>query len=449
MKLPWTIPSGKGRAWFLFSGVVTTALVGSVAGLIAFQFYRTTPSYRARVTKKGLAQALGGQNIFYQFPTEMDLPIGEPGTSGKLHAIVQYSFDPGLQEAMESVFKTYTPDYGAFVAMDPATGRVLAMVSYTRHPEVRDNLALRATFPSASVFKVVTAAAAIQENKFSPESVIQFSGANHTLYRSNVLKLGARRWVRHSTLREAFAHSINTVFGRIGAFNVGSERLGHYAANFGFNRQIDSDLPISPGSAPMPKADDAWGLSQTASGFTRDNTMSPMQGALIASAIANDGIMMEPYVVQSAYSLDGAEIYQAQPTVSSVAVDPRTAGEIRDLMLETVRKGTSRKSFNGFFKHDMKDVEVGGKTGSLTGTDPKGKYDWFVGYASESDPNGSRRKIAFAALTIHEKLWRVKSSYLARRAIENYFQNRSSQPEKPKVVARRSRRHRHRAVAAE
>jgi cell division protein FtsI/penicillin-binding protein 2 len=196
----------------------------------------------------------------------------------------------------------------------------------------------------------------------------------------------------------------------------------------------------------MPEASDAWGLSQTASGFTRDNTMSPMQGALIASAIANDGIMMDPYVVQSAYSLDGNEIYQANPTVSSVAVDPSTAGEIRALMGETVRKGTSRKSFNGFFKHDMKDVEVGGKTGSLTGNDPKGKYDWFVGYAAETDPAGSRRKIAFAALTIHEKYWRVKSAYLARRAIENYFQNRSNQPEKPKVTSHR-RRHSRRHVA--
>jgi hypothetical protein len=120
----------------LISGVVATAIVGGAGGMAAFQYYKGTPAYRARVTKKGLAEALkGGQNIFYRFPTEMDLPIGEPGTSGKLHAVVQYSFDPQLQEAMETIFKNYTPDYGAFVAMDPATGRVLAMVSYTREGE--------------------------------------------------------------------------------------------------------------------------------------------------------------------------------------------------------------------------------------------------------------------------------------------------------------------------
>jgi hypothetical protein len=61
-------------------------------------------------------------------------------------------------------------------------------------------------------------------------------------------------------------------------------------------------------------------------------------------------------------------------------------------------------------------VEVGGKTGSLTGLEPRGKYDWFVGYAQHGG-----QKIAISALTIHGKLWRVKSSYLARRAIEQYF----------------------------
>jgi beta-lactamase class D len=65
---------------------------------------------------------------------------------------------------------------------------------------------------------------------------------------------------------------------------------------------------------------------------------------------------------------------------------------------------------------------VGGKTGSLTGLDPEGKYDWFVGFASHGD-----QRIAVAALTIHRKLWRVKSSYLARKAIENYFKDRMNE----------------------
>ncbi len=103
-------------------------------------------------------------------------------------------------------------------------------------------------------------------------------------------------------------------------------------------------------------------------------------------------------------------------------MDPGTAGVIRSLMRETVHRGTSRGTFRGFFKRDYALLDVGGKTGSLSGTDPKGKYDWFVGYA-----DGGTKRIAFASLTIHEKLWRVKSSYLARKAIESYFKGLSPQ----------------------
>jgi peptidoglycan glycosyltransferase len=366
------------------------------------------------VTKENLAQALGDTNSFFKFPSEMDVPMGDKDSKEKLHAVVQYTFDPKLQESMEALMKSYSPDYGALVAMDAVTGRVLAMVSYSSDPKMKDNLALRATFPSASVFKVVTAAAAIQERKYSPETVIQFSGANHTLYRSNILKTTYNRWSRHTSLKDAFAKSINTVFGRIGAYTVGSEKLKAYANRFGFNRKIAGDMNVHQGNAPIN--DDAWGLAQTASGYTRENTMSPMQGALMAAAIANDGIMMEPYVVQSVYTPEGVPVYSAEPRVSNIAVDASTAAEIRSLMNETVSRGTSRKSFHGFFKGENKTLDVGGKTGSLTGMDPPGKYDWFVGFA-----DGGPHRIAVAALTVNQARWKVKSSYLARRAFETYF----------------------------
>jgi peptidoglycan glycosyltransferase len=400
-------------AFFVFAGLAATGIYARVKhGSIAAAIPGIS---RQPLTKDVLAQALGDSNAFFKLPSEMDIPVSDDGTE-KLRAVVQYAFDPKLQQEMESLFRSYSPDYGAFVAMDATTGRVLAMVSYSRDPRMQDNLALRATFPAASIFKVVTAAAAIEERKLSPNSMIQFNGANHTLYRSNVLKTTVTRWSRHVSLKTAFAQSVNTVFGRIGAFTVGPERLRHYADRFGFNRRIASDLPIQQGSAPISA--DSWDLAQTASGFTRENTMSPLQGALIAAAVANDGIMMEPYVVQSVHDQEGTPIYAAEPHVAGVAVDPGTAAGIRALMAETITRGTSRKSFRGFFKGPFRDLDVGGKTGSLTGTDPQGKYDWFVGYAE-----GGNHRIAVSALTVHRKFWKVKSSYLARRAFEGYFRN--------------------------
>lgn len=371
---------------------------------------------RNELSKEVLAQALADPASLSHFPTELEFPLDPTVGNEPVRNIIEYAFDSRLQDSMETLFHAYKPDYGAFVALDARTGQVLSMVSYTHRKEKRGNLALRASFPSASVFKVVTAAAAIERKNISGDSVIPFNGANHTLYKSNVLKDKVTRWTRYTTLKAAFAKSINTVFGKIGAFYIGPSDLRTYAERFGFNRRIAADVPVEEGKASIPQ--DPWGRAESASGYTRENTMSPLQGALMAAAVVNDGVMMEPYLVESVSTKEGKEVYRAEPKMLTQAVDPRTAAEMRELMRETVMRGTSRGSFRGFFKKDLASVDVGGKTGSLTGTDPRGKYDWFVGYAD----NGAR-KIAYAALTINERYWTVKSSYLARKAIETLFKN--------------------------
>lgn len=369
---------------------------------------------QAELTKNLLAQALAESGRTNKLPSEMTLNlVGKPTP-----VVVQYSFDPELQARMENLMDTYRPDYGAFVAIDATTGRVLSMVSHSEvERDHHENYALKASFPSASVFKVVTAAAAIAQRKVSGDTLITFTGANHTLYRSNVFKPDRGRWVRQMSLKEAFAKSVNTVFGRIGVFTVGASELRAYADRFGFNRKISADFPIEEGRALI--TDDPWEIAEAASGYTRDNTMSPLQGALIAATVVNGGKMMEPYIVDSLHSPDGTQIYAASPRLANIAIDEATAREVRVLMNETVRRGTSKHAFRGFFKREFMDLDVGGKTGSLTGTQPPGRYDWFVGYADSGN-----HKIAFAAMTVHQKLWRVKSSYLTRLAIEEYFSKR-------------------------
>jgi peptidoglycan glycosyltransferase len=363
------------------------------------------------ITREKIAKVIEKSTLSGLFPTE--IVVGLEGQEPALSRI-EYTLDAKLQNVMERLFQSYSPDYGAFVAIDAATGQVLSIVSYVRGKQLTGNLALRATFPSASIFKVVTAAAAIEEHKISADTVLPYNGRNHTLYRTQILKSKITRWTRYITFKQAFARSINTVFGRMGAFTVGGDSLRKYAGKFGFNRQIAADFPINMGHALIPE--DAWGLAESASGFTLRNTMSPIQGALIAAAVANDGVMMEPYIVQSITKLDGTPLYLAENKPGVVTMDSSTASVIRALMKETIVRGTSRTSFQGFFKKNLAILDVGGKTGSLTGDDPRGKYDWFIGFAD----TGTRR-IAVAALTISEKQWRVKSSYLARRAIESYF----------------------------
>jgi beta-lactamase class D len=86
------------------------------------------------------------------------------------------------------------------------------------------------------------------------------------------------------------------------------------------------------------------------------------------------------------------------------------------MMQSTISIGSARKSFRGFHKNHLQNVTIGGKTGSLTGFKPKGKYDWFVGFGEQGD-----RKIAFAMLCINKEKWYVKSTRFAREVLEFYF----------------------------
>jgi cell division protein FtsI/penicillin-binding protein 2 len=370
---------------------------------------------KPEITKETIATALAAAGVGGELPKQLTLDL-----KGRQYPVtVEYALHPDLTEEMMKMFRRYNPDYGAFVAMDATTGRVLALISYSPDANLKHdtNLALRATFPSASVFKVVTAAAAISERKMNAGSIVSFNGRAHTLYKRNIFSETTNRWTTHMTLKDAFAHSVNAVFGKLGVFIVGPTELKSYAEKFGFNRKLHSDIPVQEGRAEI--TEDPWEIAEAASGFTKHNTMSPLQGALIAAAIANDGRLMEPYVVSSLKNTGGETVFVGGPRLSGIVIDPQAAAEMKILMRETVSSGTGRGSFRGFKRSRYGDIDVGGKTGSLTGTDPAGRYDWFVGYGA----SGGHR-LAVASLIISKEYWKVKSTVLARKAIELFFQDK-------------------------
>lgn len=365
------------------------------------------------LTKEDIAQSVGPEIASNRYPDHAKFEVGAIPVVGK----IEYGFDPAAQEYIEKVLSQYRPDYGVFVAMDARTGRVIALANRSQNPVVQDeNLALRATFPAASIFKVVTAGAVLDTDKVRPDTRIAYNGANHTLYKRNVVDTKENRWTRRITLREAFGSSVNTVFGKLGLFYAGPETLRTYAERFNFNHPIRADIPVQTGYSRFT-ADDPWSVVSAASGFTQDNTMSPVHGAMIAATVANDGVMMEPYVVESVIDQAGQALYSAVPRRSAIVVGPETARQLRILFEQTVLSGTSRKSFRpAVRKRRFENVEFGGKTGSLTGLNPKGKCDWFVGYALFGDS-----RIAVAALTVNEEKWRVKSSTLAQMFLTEYI----------------------------
>lgn len=333
-----------------------------------------------------------------------------PGKPTRVH----YNIDPGLQAAVMKELEKYRPDYGVVVAIDAETGAVLAMADIQRDGAPHLSLALRASYPAASVFKTVTAAAAIDLGKADASTVLPYNGKTTTLYKKNVFNHRNNKWTRHDTLEDSFSRSVNTVFARLGIYTVGGEALLQYSERFGFNTPVDTDMPVETSTIELDPGED-WSIAETASGYTRGTNISPVHGAMLAATIINDGVMPPARLIDAITDEYGIILFESDPGSAERIIRPETAAEMRKLMRETVRSGSASRPFRGFSR-DFKDIEVGGKTGSLTGFHPEGKYDWFVGYATDGT-----RKIAYAALCINKEFWYVKSSYLARRLVESYF----------------------------
>ena len=376
------------------------------AGTVAPQL---TERDHRRLVDQYLATSLKNNN----FVPSLDINL--LGTSEKLRVI--YTFDFELQRELESLMRQYASDYASVVAMDPSTGKILAMASYEGGQPSKENWALKASFPAASIFKIVTASAAIEKYNLSPELEMGYTGGNYKLYKRDLFNEN-QKWARWISFREAFARSINIFFGKLTLKFMHADDLITYANKFYFNKDLSGDLPAESGKASLD-SQEPYHVAEVASGYNSLNTLSPVHGALIASAIINDGVMQSPYVVDSLIRTNGTSFYKSAPLALDNPITMTTARKLRDLMSETIENGTSKKSFKELTKAKLySTVEAGGKTGSLNGTNPKGKTEWFVGYARLG-----MRMLAVSVVTVNKSYWKVKSSYLAQRMIKKYFKD--------------------------
>lgn len=346
------------------------------------------------------------------------------GEAEKLKLKINYSLQEDVQKEADTLLKRYKPDYAAIVMLNARTGKILAMSTFEKANVLGPNLALRATFPAASIFKVVTASAAIDKAGISPEHKIAFNGANYTLYKKNVLSDKVNRWTRFITLKDAFARSINTAFGRLSLESLDPKDISEYANRFMFNENIPTDFTLETSQAKVP-SEKGFELTEVASGFNRFNTLSPVHGAMIASTIINEGKMMIPYIVDSLENATGEKVYQAQPLERGQIISPQSADKLRQMMEQTVLSGTSRRTFRKIVRDKkFREIEMGGKTGHFTGMNPKGRTDWFVGYATDEQD-----KIAIAAITVNIRKWTVKSSALGEMMFRKYFKDKLMEKE--------------------
>jgi cell division protein FtsI/penicillin-binding protein 2 len=333
---------------------------------------------------------------------------------------VHYSIDTLLQTRSKKLLRKYQPRYGAAVALHPSSGRTFALAAYTHpdRPPIAADLYCRSIFPAASIIKIIAAAAAIEKAGLTSRSALKTSGKNHTLYNFQLAR--ELKTFREVSLDEAFAYSINPVFGRIGIYLLGRNGLQQYITAFGFNADVPFDLHTE--AAQAHAGDSLFSLAETACGFNQRTVISPLFGALIAAAVSNDGVMPAPTLIDSIVDIQKqSTLYKANARPWRMPVRPQTAAELRTLMHSVARFGTARTSFR-YVKRSGRfgNIQYGGKTGNVD-MDGIGRVDWFVGFARHATDR--RQHIAVCAVTVHGPYWTVHSSFIGAEIIRAYIRS--------------------------
>lgn len=312
---------------------------------------------------------------------------------------------------------------GAVVALEPSTGKILAMVSTpsydpnllaSQDPEKENaawkrltedpaqpmlNRAIAQTYPPGSTFKVITTAAALADGKtvnteVTASPTIFLPGSNATLENYNRASCGGGDT---TSLKEAFARSCNTAFAKLGAEQLKRDKLVKAAQAFGLDRELDS-IPLQVATSTVgPMSDDA-AVAMSSIG-QKDVAMTPLQNAMVAAAVANKGVLMQPHLVDSLKGPDLSNLSTTTPDDIGQAVTPAIANTLTELMIASEQRTAQTGALPG--------VQIASKTGTAEhGTDPRNTppHAWYIAFApaqgTTTDPQATAitPKVAIAVL---------------------------------------------------
>ncbi len=330
---------------------------------------------------------------------------------------VHTSLDFGLQNYLLKRMDRVNSRFIGIVAMAPDSGRLLALAGFNKIDPQTDPC-LKADYPAASIFKIVSAAAAAEEKGYTAGTRLKFNGYKHTLYKRQLTDK-TNRYTNAISFKESFAKSVNPVFGKIGALYLDRQALERYGDAFAFNRTVEFELPWP--TSRLSIKDDTYHRAEIASGFNRQTTLSPLHGAVIVSAVVNGGLPVEPSLVDRIVDQDGHAIYRTEPRFLAAAVSDKTAAILDQLMAATVTSGTARKIFRGHRRSKvLSRLHLGGKTGSIFNRAHDARFDWFVGFASEKK---GTEKMVVSVVVAHEEYIGIRAGQYARMAIEHHFKD--------------------------
>jgi peptidoglycan glycosyltransferase len=289
---------------------------------------------------------------------------------------------------------------GSVVALNPRTGAILAMYS---NPSYNDNRrqapcapgaiscqldrATQARYPPGSTFKVVTATAAIDSGKYTPNSIID--GNSPKTISGVPLNNDNNQSFGPITLTTALTQSVNTVFAQV-AVSVGRGTMTKYMKRFGFyakppidlpRAEVNSSRPFDFKGRPLPPASSNEDIGRIGIG-QGGLLVTPLQMAMVASAVANGGKLMAPRLTDKAVDQTGRTVQTIPPTVMNQVMSPSTASQVNQMMRTVVDEGTGTPAQLG------SGIAFAGKTGTasigLAGANET--QPWFIGFAPAQDP---------------------------------------------------------------
>ena len=313
--------------------------------------------------------------------------LTQPGNTVKL------TINSSIQQAAEQAL---SGKKGAIVVLDPRTGAVLAKASAPTYDNANIDAVMNAGDESAgslydrttqalytpgSTFKTITLAAALDSGTSSLDSTYDGSAS---------MDIGGAEVTNHNnddfgtiSLEKAFAYSSNVVFGQV-ADELGADTFTSYAKAFGFGQSLGQDFSTTPSVIPDASSMTEWELAwagagqPVGSGHTPGPQSTVMQNAVMVAAIANSGIVMNPYVVAQTLSPEGTVIKTTQSRSLGQAVSADTAAKVKEAMLSVVEGGTGEAA-------QVAGVKVAGKTGTAEATSDKTNTA-FVGFAPYDTP---------------------------------------------------------------
>ena len=316
-----------------------------------------------------------------------------------------------LAEKIDQMLRRYRPDYGVVLVVNAKTNEIIAW-GERRDDKVQNqpDYFVKNTFPAASLAKTVTIAAAMESGRYSLDTPIPMRGASHTLYKSQ-LRIPEDYTGTTIELQDAYAKSSNAPLGIIG-MNVGANKLRSSAKNLGYNMNFPGGIP---GRATYNPPDTGYGLAEISCGFTEEITLPPLLAAAQVRAI----------ITKQPLEIPWAENLAPYAPSSRIALDvgkfsDNTYYGLRQAMIRAVEKGTARKhmSRKNIARKNFEALNLGGKTGSLDGKDPAGRYDWFMGFAqAKDDPS---KAIVVVVMQVHKEIRSQPATQVAAVVINHW-----------------------------